>query len=84
MCTILYIHTHVCTHVCMYVRTNVCMYVCTVQITHNLNDPRVSHACRTRVTRTLQRQKHAWHSRMRVHACSIQNTRVACNTRVYS
>ena len=33
----------------------------------------------TRVTRTEQMQKHAWHDSTRVHACSMQHTRVLLN-----
>ena len=67
--------------------------LCTVQITHNLNSPRVSHACPMRVTRSLhachmhvtrtqQTQKHAWKGNTRVHACKMLHTSVTFYTRV--
>ena len=51
----------------------------TVQITHNLNDPRMSHACDTRVARvwhTYCKDKKTRGIAPRMYTCVASNTRV--------
>ena len=84
----------------MYESCAVCSYICvalcymydfsmirTVQITHNLNGPRVWHACHTKSTRMghmcdthTADKKHVRKSYLRVHMCKMLHTRIKIYT----